>query len=149
MTSVHVLPVDECRRLLEVGLMGRLAVVTRAGEILMIPVNYAVVDDAVVVRTADESRLGEEVRAAGAGVPPRAAFEVDVIDHERWRGWSVVAHGGLEAVDAADLAGHRLPRAWADGERHLFVRMPLESITGVRLGAGWDPESAMPVRVVL
>ena len=148
MLSVIELPTTECRRLLRVGTIGRLAVVDSEGEILLLPLNYAVVDDAVVIRTFAGSRLAGELWSARSSGAPRAAFEVDHIDNEKWRGWSVVAHGTLSPVDRADLAGHRLPRPWAAGERDLFARMTVIDIAGRRLGTGWDSEAAMPARVV-
>ena len=149
MLSVVELPVAECHRLLRVGLVGRLAIVDSDGEILLLPLNYAVVDGAVVIRTFEGTRLAAELWAARRTDPPRAAFEVDHIDHEKWRGWSVVAHGTFAPVDAAELAGHRLPRPWAAGPRDLFARMTITSIAGRRLGTGWDSEAAMPARVLL
>lgn len=148
MLSLIELPTDECRRLLRVGSIGRLAIVDTDGEILLLPLNYAVVDDAVVIRTFAGSRLAGELWGARRTAAPRAAFEVDLIDHEKWRGWSVVAHGTLAPVDVADLTGHRLPRPWASGERDLFARMTVATIAGRRLGTGWDSEAAMPARVV-
>ncbi len=148
MLSLIELPDPECRRLLRVGTIGRLAVVDADGEILLLPLNYAVVDDTVVIRTFAGSRLAGELWGSRRSGALRAAFEVDHIDHEKWRGWSVVAHGTLSPADRADLTGHRLPRPWASGERDLFARMTVTSIAGRRLGTGWDSEAAMPARVV-
>ena len=88
---------DECERLLRGNVVGRVALSTPDGPHI-VPVNYAVVDDAVVVRTSPYSVLGTYGRDAVL------AFEVDQFDHENQRGWSVVARGRAEVVtEPADL----------------------------------------------
>ena len=62
------LSVAECERLLRGGVVGRIAFTTATGPHI-VPVNYAYVGDAVVVRTSPQSVLG----AVPAGAP--AAFE--------------------------------------------------------------------------
>ena len=51
----------------------------------IIPVNYSVVDDAVVVRTSPYSLLGTHGRNTVL------AFEIDSFDHAYQHGWSVMA----------------------------------------------------------
>ena len=60
------------------------------------PVNYSVVEDAIVFRTAPYSMLG--TRAWNS----RLAFEVDRLDLERQQGWSVVATGAGEMIEDPD-----------------------------------------------
>ena len=50
MEQVEELTYGECRGLLAGGVFGRVAVCTRAGA-RIVPVNYSVVDEAVVFRT--------------------------------------------------------------------------------------------------
>ncbi len=136
----------ECRELLEAGLVGRVALCTPVGPHL-VPVNYAVVDDTVVLRTTPYSILGTQARGA------MLAFEVDQLDYERQRGWSVVARGRVEAITAADelrdIRRSWEPNAWADGPRNLFLRLRWSELSGRRLGSGWNPADDLPVRRVI
>ncbi len=133
----------ECQRLLRAGVAGRIAVVAPDGPHIL-PVNYSVVDDAVVVRTTPYSLLGTHGRDA------RVAFEVDQFDHEYQRGWSVQARGRLEVVQDVEeldrIQQVMAPRPWAGGARTLYLRLPWTELTGRRLGAGWDPLQQLPVR---
>jgi hypothetical protein len=109
----------------------------------MVPVNYTVVDDAIVVRTSPYSLLGTH------GRDTTIAFAIDGFDHELERGWSVQARGRVEVVTARgeldrirDVAD---PRPWADGVRTLYLRMRWTELRGLQLGAGWDPVSEASV----
>jgi nitroimidazol reductase NimA-like FMN-containing flavoprotein (pyridoxamine 5'-phosphate oxidase superfamily) len=137
------LSTTECEELLRAGLVGRVAACTPHGPHI-IPVNYSVVDDAVVLRTTPYSLLGSQARGTVL------ALEVDQFDYEYHRGWSVVARGRAEAVaDAAELEHIRdtwNPTAWAAGGRTLYLRLRWTELTGRRLGQGWDPLSSLPVR---
>jgi uncharacterized protein len=136
----------QCRELLTAGLVGRVAVCTPVGP-HMVPVNYAVDNDSVVLRTTPYSILGTHARGA------LLAFEVDQLDYERQRGWSVVARGRAEAITAAEELDHIRkswePNAWADGSRNLFLRLPWSELSGRRLGTGWNPVDDLPVRRVV
>jgi hypothetical protein len=132
----------ECERLLRGGIVGRLALSTPDGPHI-VPVNYAVVDDTVVVRTSSYSILGTYGRDA------MLAFEVDHIDYERHVGWSILARGrSWVEGDSAEL--DRIlkvwpPRPWASGTRDLFLRFRWSTLTGRSLGSDWsrDNESAV------
>jgi nitroimidazol reductase NimA-like FMN-containing flavoprotein (pyridoxamine 5'-phosphate oxidase superfamily) len=140
------LSTEECRELLTAGLVGRVAVCTPVGP-HVVPVNYAVVDAAVVLRTSPYSVLGSHARGS------ILAVEVDQFDYERQRGWSVVARGRAEAVTTADELKHIRsvwdPNAWASGQRNLYLRVRWSELTGRRLGPGWELTSGLPVRRVL
>jgi nitroimidazol reductase NimA-like FMN-containing flavoprotein (pyridoxamine 5'-phosphate oxidase superfamily) len=137
------MPYEKCLELLSGGVVGRVALSLPDGPQIF-PVNYSVVADAVVFRTAPYSILGTRAWST------RLAFEVDHIDYERQRGWSVVATGPGELVeDEEDLASIRSfwdPRPWAGGPRLLYVRLRWDSLTGRRLGSGWSSRDEMPVR---
>lgn len=144
MPEITRLSAAECDTLLRAGTFGRVALgADRRPEIL--PVNYRVVDDAIWIRTDPDGLLA---RAAASGVP--VAFEVDLVDHERWRGWSAVAHGTAELVPDAEahepLAGRPAPRPWADGDRSAHVRIRWSELSGRKVGRGWDAHRAMPFR---
>lgn len=137
------LSTEECRDLLCAGLVGRVAVCTPLGPHI-VPVNYAVVDDSVVLRTSPYSVLGSHARGT------ILALEIDQFDYESQRGWSVMARGRAEAVTGAEELNHVRtvwdPQAWAAGQRNLYLRIRWSELTGRRLGAGWDPTENLPVR---
>ena len=133
----------ECEELLRAGLVGRVAACTPDGPHI-IPVNYSVVDDAILLRTTPYSLLGSHAKGSVL------ALEVDQFDYEYQRGWSVVARGRAEAVvDAEQLDKIRRswdPATWAAGRRSLYLRMRWTEVTGRRLGQGWDLMASLPVR---
>ncbi|HET7194262.1 MAG TPA: pyridoxamine 5'-phosphate oxidase family protein [Nocardioides sp.] len=136
----------ECETLLRAGVAGRVALAAPDGPHI-VPINYSVVDDTIVMRTSPYSLLGTYGRSA------MLAFEVDQFDYEHQRGWSVVGRGRSEVVqDEEELEHIRAvwsPRPWASGVRRLVIRLPLHELTGRRLGDGWDPLKERPVfRVV-
>jgi hypothetical protein len=121
---------EECAALLRAGIVGRVAIATQDGPHI-VPVNYAVVDEAVVVATSPYSVLGTYGRGG------MLAFEVDGFDPETQEGWSVVARGRAEALDPLGLQQvreHGLPTPWADGTRTLFLRIPWSELSGRRVG---------------
>lgn len=146
MAELFELSESECRELLGAGLVGRVAICTPTGPHI-VPVNYAVVDDAVIVRTTPYSVLGSHGKGA------TLAVEVDQFDYELQRGWSVLARGRAEAVTTAEELGHirRVwePNTWAAGQRNLFLSVRLTELSGRRIGRGWDPTSSLPVHRVV
>ncbi len=134
---------EECVRLLSAGVAGRVALSSPDGPHI-IPVNYSVVDDAVVLRTSPYSVLGTH------GRDTVLAFEVDQFDYERQHGWSVVARGRAEVLtDPAEIAHVREtwePRPWAGGQRGVYLRLRWVEISGRRVGYRGDLAPTLPVR---
>jgi len=134
---------SKCRELLGGGVFGRLALCTPQGP-RIIPVNYSLVSEAVVVRTSADGVV------ANHDWGTRVAFEVDYVDYADHRGWSVVATGvGQRVENPEQLALIQRtwdPRPWASGSRPLYARLAWDELTGRRLGAGWTHENEMPVR---
>ncbi|MFI9645855.1 helix-turn-helix domain-containing protein [Streptomyces sp. NPDC052040] len=121
--------VRECRDLLSSHGVGRLAVPTASGPEI-VPVNYTVIDGAVVFRTAPGTVPSQ---ASGTQV----AFEVDRIDASFSQGWSVLVRGHAGTVTDPDSV-RRLEEAaysepWAGGQRDLWIRIDTFSITGRRI----------------
>ena len=143
MHTIHDLSREECGRLLTAGVAGRVAISTPTGPHI-VPVNYSVDRESVLVRTAAYSLLGTYGRDA------LLCFEVDQFDDEDQRGWSVSVRGRAQFVDDADelaeIARRLPPRPWAAGQRTLVVRIPWTEVTGRQLGGGWDPWQHLPVR---
>ena len=134
---------DDCARLLRSGVAGRVALGTPTGPHI-VPVNYAVDHDSVLVRTTAYSLLGTYGRDA------QVCFEVDQFDYELKRGWSVVVRGRASFVDHQEdldeIARSWQPHPWAAGQRNLVVRIPWTEVSGLQLGGGWDPWEHLPVR---
>ena len=137
------LTVEECLDLLGTNIVGRVALATPVGPRIL-PVNYAMYGDAIVIRTAPYSELGTY------GWNTELAFEIDHLDYERHLGWSVVAYGRGELVEDPDEVAEikRLwdPRPWAGGQRNLYMKLVWRNLTGRRLGSAWEPTTAAPVR---
>ncbi|PWI17955.1 XRE family transcriptional regulator [Streptomyces sp. Act143] len=121
---------QECRARLSTHGVGRVAVSTPDGP-AVVPVNYAVVDDAIVFRTAPGS---VPARAVGADV----AFEVDHLDEAMSQGWSVLAVGPARAVTEPEavrrLVEHAHTEPWAGGAREMWVAIRPTRLTGRRIG---------------
>ncbi|MFI0817631.1 pyridoxamine 5'-phosphate oxidase family protein [Streptomyces sp. NPDC021098] len=121
----------QCRELLTSHGVGRVSVSTAPGPAI-VPVNYSVVDDTVVFRTAPDAT---PAAAAGAEV----AFEVDHIDEALSEGWSVLVVGRARrvtdpaAIRRLDDAAYTPP--WPGGGRDLWLRIEPQSITGRRIRA--------------
>ncbi|MGW2485834.1 helix-turn-helix domain-containing protein [Streptomyces sp. NPDC001606] len=120
---------QECRELLATHGVGRVSVSTE-GAPVVVPVNYSVVDGAIVFRTSPGS-----VTTRGLG--HEVAFEVDRVDDALSQGWSVLVRGTARAVtDPAEtrrLAEHAYSTPWAGGERDLWVRIEPSALTGRRI----------------
>lgn len=133
MSETRDLEPVECLRLLRSGVVGRVALSTPEGPHI-VPVNYAIFEDTIVVRTSTYSLLGTYGRNA------MLAFEVDDVDHDRHVGWSVVARGRAWAeLDTEAIAAMRSawrPHPWAGGVRNLYLRMRWETLTGRAIGSG-------------
>ena len=136
------LPRHQSESLLRSGIAGRVALCTSEGPYI-VPVNYSVVDESVIIRTTADSYLA--LHAPGAIV----AFEVDQFDYENHRGWSVVARGKAHRIIELRELSHVMamwePRTWADGSRSFFLSIAWQDLTGRRLGSGWSIEQNLLV----
>ncbi|WP_406411420.1 pyridoxamine 5'-phosphate oxidase family protein [Streptomyces sp. NBC_01614] len=121
---------DECRTLLSTHGVGRIAVSASDGRPAVVPVNYEVVDDAILFRTAPGS-----APAAAAG--KEVAFEVDHVDDALSQGWSVLAVGPASVVTEPDavrrLTQDAHTRPWPGGAREMWVSIRPASLTGRRI----------------
>ena len=123
--GLEVLDAAACRRLLERGGVGRVAL---PGDPPVVrPVNFVLDAARIVVRTGD----GSLWRAASAR--PLVTFEIDAASNVDHRGWSVIASGPLIPLEA-DGATTALPlRAWAPRGRDRFVAIEVTALSGRRL----------------
>lgn len=124
-----------CRALLRSRVAGRVAISTPTGPHI-VPVNYSVAQDAILIRTSPYSLLGTYGRET------TFAFEIDEFDRAHARGWSVQARGRVEAVtDQAEIQEIRAvdePQPWAGGARPLYLRLRWTELTGRQVGDTWD-----------
>jgi nitroimidazol reductase NimA-like FMN-containing flavoprotein (pyridoxamine 5'-phosphate oxidase superfamily) len=126
---------EQCAELLTERSIGRVAWQSADGQQIL-PVTYVWFEGTVIFRTSPYGVLSELIR------PTDVAFEVDDLDQNHHRGWSVVVHGRAEAVaDSGDLArmwavGGVVP--WASGTRNLFIRIKPDRLSGRRVAARTD-----------
>ncbi|GGW42224.1 DNA-binding protein [Streptomyces lucensis JCM 4490] len=120
----------ECRSLLATHGVGRIAVSASEGRPAVVPVNYEVVGEAIVFRTAPDS-------IAAAAAETEVAFEVDHVDEAMSQGWSVLAVGPASVVTDPEAArrlaqsAHTTP--WAGGAREMWIAIRPTSLTGRRI----------------
>ena len=132
----------ECYRLLALHEIGRLGVNAEHYP-LIVPVNYALDRDVIVIRTHPGPTLTAAVHA-------NVSFEVDEIDRRTRSGWSVLVRGlaeeltsahGVELVERTQASG---VRPWAPGERGRWVRIIPQAVSGRRIVPGELPPPFEP-----
>ena len=127
--GLRVLDEDRCRQLLGSATVGRVGLAV--GHVpVVLPVNFRVVRDRVVFRTA----VGTKLDAAADGA--LVAFEVDDFDAMSHSGWSVVVVGPArrvtedEALEVLEVGA--IPR-WAKRGDDQVVAIEMNLITGREL----------------
>lgn len=144
--DVEELSADACWDLLGPAGVGRLAVVAD-GHPEIFPVNYAVDQRTVVLRT------GEGTKTRGAADRAPVALEIDGHDPSTSQVWSVVVKGRAEEVPR----GHELLRSlslplfpWHAGVKDRFVRISPSTVSGRRFTVvdpeAWNSRSAAGLR---
>ena len=137
--ALVVLPPDECRTLLATRQLGRIGIAGGAYP-LILPVNYVLDGDAVVIRTDSP-----KITAAA-----RVAFEVDDVDERTRSGWSVLVQALAEEVTGSrrEELVERLRTAggtpWAPGEHGHWIRLIPKVVTGRRIIPGQLPPPFEP-----
>ena len=127
----------ECFDLLEPGGVGRVGFTSAAGEIMILPVNFAMTGKAIVFRTGPDTLLAVHADA-------RVSFEADQVDDARHEGWSVLVHGHAHkitdehAVQLLENRTHLEP--WAAGARDVYVRIAPTQISGRRIAPAAEME---------
>jgi len=125
--ALTVLEPETCWALLGAEEVGRLALAV-AGQPEIFPLNFAVVDAAIVFRT------GEGTKLLAVAIGPAVAFEVDGYDPVEGTAWSVVVKGWAEEVPTYeqldDLAFPVFP--WSATPKGRFVRIRPTEISGRR-----------------
>lgn len=121
----------ECRRLIAPGGVGRIAFCTASGPAIF-PVNFAMVAETIVIRTAEGTVI--DGHADGP-----VAFEIDHVDEALGQGWSVLlrgqAHRVRQPAELQRLHDDAIVWPWAGGEREVYLRIIPERTTGRRIEA--------------
>lgn len=122
-----ILDPDECRHLLRNMRAGRVSWNSPTAGQLILPVNYAVVDETIIFRTSPRAILAQLTEGH------EVAFEVDEFDEEASNGWSVLVQGTSELYcnEVNPLA-----RPWAPGVRNLVVAINPTHYSGRAVSAG-------------
>jgi nitroimidazol reductase NimA-like FMN-containing flavoprotein (pyridoxamine 5'-phosphate oxidase superfamily) len=128
-TNMERLSRAECWKLLEQAPVGRLAVIVD-GVPVVYPVNHMVEWDAIVIRSDPGSKL------AGLTEGAPVSFEVDDLEPDGRRGWSVLVKGRARPMrDPAmvALAERHPPAIWTTNEKPHWIRIVPTQVTGRRI----------------
>ena len=127
--AISKLTPAECHRLIAPGGVGRIAFGTLSGPVV-VPVNFAVLADTIVIRTAEGTVIDGHA-------DEQVALEADHIDEALCQGWSVLVRGQAHRVtQPAELQRLQEDAAvwpWAGGEREVYLRIIPAHITGRRI----------------
>jgi nitroimidazol reductase NimA-like FMN-containing flavoprotein (pyridoxamine 5'-phosphate oxidase superfamily) len=135
--EMHVIPTEECYRLLGASEFGRIGVVAENYP-LILPVNYRLDGTTVVIRTHPGTILAAAEHA-------NVTFQVDEIDRTSRSGWSVLVRASAEEVGEehrAELVARTLDSGvepWAPGDKNHWIRLITHEISGRRIVAGELP----------
>jgi nitroimidazol reductase NimA-like FMN-containing flavoprotein (pyridoxamine 5'-phosphate oxidase superfamily) len=136
--GLEILDRAECLRLLAGSVLGRIAVTIGAIPVIL-PVNFLVDGERILIRTGEGTKLQAATRDAVV------AFEVDDVEPFSHTGWSVCVTGrATELRDHDDVARvGTLPLAhWAPHGVEHVVAVSLDVVTGRRVS---HPNAAQPV----
>lgn len=136
--TFRILGRSECYQKLAAGTVGRLGVIV-AEHPMIVPVNYALDGESVVIRTAPGTIVAQADQA-------KVTVQIDQIDIARNSGWSVLLRGRAAALtdeDTAELIDRTKATGVtpiAPGERQLWIRVTPTDISGRRIEPGADPQ---------
>jgi nitroimidazol reductase NimA-like FMN-containing flavoprotein (pyridoxamine 5'-phosphate oxidase superfamily) len=135
-STFGVMSPSECHQLLGAGTIGRIGVVVD-GYPLIIPLNYAMDGETVVVRT-------EPGTVVARADQTRVSFQIDGFDPADRSGWSVLMRGRAQALTVEDR-DELIERTratgvtpWAPGDRSLWIRIEPADLSGRRIKPGDD-----------
>jgi nitroimidazol reductase NimA-like FMN-containing flavoprotein (pyridoxamine 5'-phosphate oxidase superfamily) len=130
-TQLEALTDDECRQLLSLSAIGRIAFVVD-GLPIVLPVNYRLLHDETGTWILVRTRPGNAIDDA----PERVAFEIDGVDYDHHQGWSVLVRGVLHHLDHNEielLANRFDPKPWPQDDRTAWLAIKPQVLTGRRL----------------
>jgi uncharacterized protein len=130
---VEELSEEVCRFLLTDEEVGRLAYLGADGYPVVLPMNYVIDGDCILMRTAPGAKLEE--------VPlHRVAFEVDHLAPMYRLGWSVLVQGRARELTSADGPAYTALRErrvdpWVPGDKDRWLSIEIARLTGRRIVA--------------
>jgi nitroimidazol reductase NimA-like FMN-containing flavoprotein (pyridoxamine 5'-phosphate oxidase superfamily) len=127
--GLELLTEEEALALLSVAEVGRIGLTIGAMPAIF-PVNYRMIDGAIVFRTASGSKLTAATQGAVV------AFEVDDYDRVDRTGWSVLAVGQAEVAQDGSMALKAIAthlEPFAEGRRVTIVRIEPTFVSGRRI----------------
>jgi nitroimidazol reductase NimA-like FMN-containing flavoprotein (pyridoxamine 5'-phosphate oxidase superfamily) len=126
---LEVLDRSTCLELLRTVGVGRLAWAETDGHVQVLPLNFALDGDDVVVRTGS----GTLVTAVQAG--RRLSFQADDLEPAVRGGWTVLITGAAQVVGPGSESERlaRLVQPWAGGLKPVVVRLRAGDVKGRRL----------------
>lgn len=127
--SLDELTADESWALLRSRPFGRIAW-SQPDGISVIPVNYVVERNTIVLRTAPYTELAQKAGDL------EVAFHVDHVDEETRTGWSVLVRGRCRH---AEFRSATTPEVWVDGMRVLTLMIHVRSVSGRRIRPFFEP----------
>jgi nitroimidazol reductase NimA-like FMN-containing flavoprotein (pyridoxamine 5'-phosphate oxidase superfamily) len=131
--GLEILHLGDCFLLLKSVPVGRVGFVAR-GEVVMLPVNFAVDGQDVVFATGAGSKL------SSVEVGHYVGFEADNYDPATRTGWSVVVNGFAEIVDSDEEATRldgigMTPWGTGSAQERVWVRIRPTTVSGRRIPA--------------
>jgi nitroimidazol reductase NimA-like FMN-containing flavoprotein (pyridoxamine 5'-phosphate oxidase superfamily) len=140
-SQIEVLTPDECWKYLQSSYIGRLAVIN-SGVPEIFPVNFMVIDETVVFRTAPGTKLRALLRGTAV------AFEVDGLNPYGTEVWSVVIKGEpapFEGNPASLKEAGPDREPWQPGLKEHLVQVRPNDISGRRFAVSprtrwWPPQ---------
>jgi uncharacterized protein len=130
-SRLEVIPHSECLSLLAANEVGRLAMIWE-DEPLILPVNYTWDGSGVLFRTDPGTKLS-------ASKDRPVAFEIDGLEPDTRRGWSVIVKGRGRAVGphqmASTLGSEPEVWPWVPTAKHYWIRIDAHEISGRRIVA--------------
>lgn len=140
-TQLEELSENECWLQLALTPIGRIAFIVD-GRPVVLPVNYRLL--------GRESGLGLIIRTRSGNAIDRApghvAFEIDGIDPEHERGWSVLVSGVLRHLEPDEIKRFSNgfdPKPWPQRQRTSWLCIAPQAVSGRRLNAA-ERDWALP-----
>jgi nitroimidazol reductase NimA-like FMN-containing flavoprotein (pyridoxamine 5'-phosphate oxidase superfamily) len=134
--TTEYLDAGECWRLMASQATGRIAAVI-AGRIELFPINLAIIDETVVMRTAPGTMMSTLIAAPEVVVEADGSEYRERVPHV----WSVLVRGHASRVDSVDeeedLDEHG-PQPWQAGVKNEFIRIRANEISGRRFPVTGD-----------
>jgi len=116
---------EECLGLLVAHGVGRIGVIDSGGMPMIVPVNYRLVGEHVVFRTAPGAKVVALQRHP-------VAFQIDGVDAVNRTGWSVLVQGIAHEMSEAERE-ELIVQPWATGDKFLWFQIVPRHISGRRL----------------